>query len=131
MASGSSSARTGPVSPRGPGSSIPDRPLSPLDLSEDAAQQISSPPAPPPPIDDPLVNGIKTLFDPTIRQTTEKLVLVHKSQLALSDELERLISQLQTYLENSEPPSIRPTVVKLAQTSKRLAAWPYKTSNNA
>lgn len=99
-----------------------------------------SPPPPPPPIDDPLVNGIKTLFDPTIKQTTEKLLQVHNSQLALSDELERLIArmskscslqggrmcltpvELQNYLENSEPPAIRPTVVKLAATSKRLAA---------
>jgi len=121
-----------------------ERPLTPLDLalSEAANQHLASPP---PPIDDPLVNGIKTLFDPTIKQTTEKLMQVHKSQLALSDELERLITrmavpaakrylvigrhtytslctELQNYLENSEPPAIRPTVVKLAQTSKRLAA---------
>ncbi|KAF8458010.1 hypothetical protein BGX38DRAFT_1139004 [Terfezia claveryi] len=101
-----------------------ERPLTPLDvaLSEAVTQHLASPPPPPPPIDDPLVNGIKTLFDPTIKQTTEKLMQVHKSQLALSDELERLITQLQDYLEHSEPPAIRPTVVKLAQTSKRLAA---------
>ncbi|KAF8416495.1 hypothetical protein EV426DRAFT_578679 [Tirmania nivea] len=101
-----------------------ERPLTPLDvaLSEAATHHLASPPPPPPPIDDPLVNGIKTLFDPTIKQTTEKLMQVHKSQLALSDELERLITQLQIYLEHSEPPAIRPTVVKLAQTSKRLAA---------
>ncbi|KAF8474284.1 hypothetical protein BDZ91DRAFT_354494 [Kalaharituber pfeilii] len=91
-------------------------------LAEATAQQLSSPPPPPPPIDDPLVNGIKTLFDPTIKQTTEKLLQVHKSQLALSDELDRLIAQLQNYLDNSEPPSIRPTVLKLAATSKKLAA---------
>ena len=48
---------------------------------------------PPPPIDDPLANGIKTLFDPTIKQTTEKLLLVHRSQLELADELERLIAR--------------------------------------
>ena len=124
-----------------------ERPLTPLDvaLSEAVTQHLASPPPPPPPIDDPLVNGIKTLFDPTIKQTTEKLMQVHKSQLALSDELERLITrmsvpaakgylmigrhthmsvcaELQNYLEHSDPPAIRPTVVKLAQTSKRLAA---------
>lgn len=104
-----------------------ERPLTPLDvaLSEAVTQHLASPPPPPPPpppIDDPLVNGIKALFDPTVKQTTEKLMQVHKSQLALSDELERLITQLQIYLEHSEPPAIRPTVVKLAQTSKRLAA---------
>lgn len=124
-----------------------ERPLTPLDvaLSEAATQHLASPPPPPPPIDDPLVNGIKMLFDPTIKQTTEKLMQVQKSQLTLSDELERLITrmftpaskgylmigrhthtsvctELQNYLENSEPPAIRPTVVKLAQTSKRLAA---------
>lgn len=73
-----------------------ERPLTPLHiaLSDAATQHLASPPPPPPPIDDPLVNGIKTLLDPTIRQTTEKLLQVHNSQLALSDELERLISRM-------------------------------------
>ena len=72
-----------------------ERPLTPLDiaLSDAATQHLASPPPPPPPIDDPLVNGIKTLLDPTIRRTTEKLLQVHNSQLALSDELERLIAR--------------------------------------
>lgn len=64
-------------------------------MTEDTALDSSASPAPPPaPIDDPLANGVKALFDPTIKQTTEKLALVHKSQLALSDELERLISRM-------------------------------------
>jgi hypothetical protein len=89
---------------------------------------------------DPLVSGLKSLLDPTIKQTTEKLLLVHQSQQALSAELDRLISrtssccryyyfqklkeeiELQHYLETTDPPALKPTVVKLAATSKRLTA---------
>lgn len=49
--------------------------------------------APPAPIEDPLANGIKALFDPVIKQTTEKLLLVHRSQTALSAELDKLITR--------------------------------------
>ncbi|KAL7271879.1 hypothetical protein RUND412_005334 [Rhizina undulata] len=71
---------------------------------------------------DPLASGIRALLDPTIKQTTEKLWDVHQSQQALSAELERLISQLQHYLETTDPPALKPTVIKLAATSKRLTA---------
>ncbi|RPB04482.1 hypothetical protein L873DRAFT_1799379 [Choiromyces venosus 120613-1] len=76
----------------------------------------------PPRASDPLSTGIKSLLDPTVKQTTEKLLQVHQSQQALSQELDRLITQLQHYLDTTDPPSLRPTVIKLASTSKRLAA---------
>lgn len=94
---------------------------------------------------DPLSTGIKSLLDPTVKQTTEKLLQVHQSQQALSRELDRLINrmynnfpppaakigrsddrrgrkELQHYLDTTDPPSLRPTVIKLASTGKRLAA---------
>lgn len=42
---------------------------------------------------DPLAAGLKSLLDPTIKQTTEKLLLVHRSQQELNAELTRLISR--------------------------------------
>ena len=69
--------------------------VTPLDPSSGVSgAQPASPPAPPAPIDDPLANGIKALFDPVIKQTTEKLLLVHKSQAALSEELDTLITRM-------------------------------------
>ncbi|RVD86981.1 uncharacterized protein DFL_005231 [Arthrobotrys flagrans] len=76
----------------------------------------------PPRVGDPLASGLRTLFDPTIRQTTEKLWIVHQSQIALAEELERLISQLNHYLETTDPPLLKPTIVKLASVGKRLNA---------
>ncbi|KAF3314197.1 hypothetical protein TWF173_005060 [Orbilia oligospora] len=76
----------------------------------------------PPRAGDPLASGLRTLFDPTIRQTTEKLWIVHQSQIALAEELERLISQLNHYLETTDPPLLKPTIVKLAGVGKRLNA---------
>ncbi|KAK6522839.1 hypothetical protein TWF281_002270 [Arthrobotrys megalospora] len=76
----------------------------------------------PPRAGDPLASGLRTLFDPTIRQTTEKLWIVHQSQIALAEELERLISQLNHYLETTDPPLLKPTIVKLASVGKRLNA---------
>ncbi|PWW75062.1 hypothetical protein C7212DRAFT_326066 [Tuber magnatum] len=46
----------------------------------------------PPRAPDPLSTGIKSLLDPTVKQTTEKLLQVHQSQQALSQELDRLIT---------------------------------------
>ncbi|KAI5785902.1 hypothetical protein EDC01DRAFT_778922 [Geopyxis carbonaria] len=71
---------------------------------------------------DPLATGIKALLDPTVRLTTDKLSAVYLAQQELSGELERLVSQLQRYLDTTDPPSLRGTVVKLAGTTKRLAA---------
>ncbi|KAK6344764.1 hypothetical protein TWF718_006721 [Orbilia javanica] len=76
----------------------------------------------PPRAGDPLASGLRTLFDPTIRQTTEKLWVVHQSQIALAEELERLISQLNHYLETTDPPQLKPTIIKLASVGKRLNA---------
>ncbi|KAK6338695.1 hypothetical protein TWF696_009507 [Orbilia brochopaga] len=76
----------------------------------------------PSPPRDPLASGLRGLFDPTIRQTTEKLWMVHRSQMALSEELERLISQLNHYLETTDPPALKPTIIKLASVGKRLNA---------
>ncbi|KAF3925358.1 hypothetical protein ABW20_dc0109910 [Dactylellina cionopaga] len=76
----------------------------------------------PSPPRDPLASGLRNLFDPTIRQTTEKLWTVHQSQILLSEELDRLISQLTHYLETTDPPALKPTIVKLASVSKRLTA---------
>ncbi|KAK6539291.1 hypothetical protein TWF694_009524 [Orbilia ellipsospora] len=76
----------------------------------------------PSPPRDPLASGLRNLFDPTIRQTTEKLWTVHQSQIALAEELDRLISQLTHYLETTDPPALKPTIVKLASVSKRLTA---------
>ncbi|KAF3932635.1 hypothetical protein ABW19_dt0200836 [Dactylella cylindrospora] len=76
----------------------------------------------PSPPRDPLASGLRNLFDPTIRQTTEKLWTVHQSQIALSEELDRLISQLNHYLETTDPPALKPTIVKLASVGKRLTA---------
>lgn len=42
---------------------------------------------------DPLATGLKSLLDPTIKQTTEKLLQVHQSQQELNAELTRLISR--------------------------------------
>lgn len=42
---------------------------------------------------DPLATGLKSLLDPTIKQTTEKLLQVHRSQQELNAELTRLISR--------------------------------------
>lgn len=42
---------------------------------------------------DPLAAGLKSLLDPTIKQTTEKLLQVHRSQQELNAELTRLISR--------------------------------------
>ncbi|KAL0633594.1 hypothetical protein Q9L58_007484 [Maublancomyces gigas] len=77
---------------------------------------------------DPLAAGLKSLLDPTIKQTTEKLLLVHRSQQELNAELTRLISQLQHYLDTTDPPALKQTVVKLAATSKRLVAVNGRTS---
>lgn len=70
---------------------------------------------------DPLAAGLKSLLDPTIKQTTEKLLQVHQSQLELNAELTRLIAQLKHYLDTTDPPALKPTVVKLAAVGKRLA----------
>jgi len=101
-----------------------ERPLTPLDvaLSEAATQHLASPPPPPPPIDDPLVNGIKTLFDPTIKQTTEKLMQVHKSQLALSDELERLITRMSVPAAKGYLMIGRHTHMSMCRVTKLLGA---------
>ncbi|EPS42507.1 hypothetical protein H072_3513 [Dactylellina haptotyla CBS 200.50] len=76
----------------------------------------------PSPPRDPLASGLRNLFDPTIRQTTEKLWTVNQSQIALSEELDRLISQLTHYLDTTDPPALKPTIIKLASVSKRLTA---------
>ncbi|KAJ6261747.1 hypothetical protein Dda_2546 [Drechslerella dactyloides] len=83
----------------------------------------------PSPPRDPLASGLRGLFDPTIRQTTEKLWMVHRSQMALAEELERLISlfmfaviELNHYLETTDPPALKPTIIKLANVGKRLNA---------
>lgn len=107
-----------------------ERPLTPLDiaLSEAATQHLASPLPPPPPIDDPLVNGIKTLFDPTIKQTTEKLLQVHKSQLALSDELERLITRRCRYRKNSDWGTCSHRLMhRIAELLGKLRATSYTT----
>ncbi|KAH0606662.1 uncharacterized protein H6S33_003496 [Morchella sextelata] len=70
---------------------------------------------------DPLAAGLKSLLDPTIKQTTEKLLQVHQSQLELNAELTRLVMQLKHYLDTTDPPALKPTVVKLAAVGKRLA----------
>ncbi|KAI5843898.1 hypothetical protein DFP73DRAFT_594903 [Morchella snyderi] len=69
---------------------------------------------------DPLAAGLKSLLDPTIKQTTEKLLQVHQSQLELNAELTRLVMQLKHYLDTTDPPALKPTVVKLAAVGKRL-----------
>jgi len=70
---------------------------------------------------DPLATSIQSLLDPSIRATTQKLSAVFLAQQELSGELERLVDQLQHYLDTTEPPELRRTVVKLVETKKRLA----------
>ncbi|KAA8910768.1 hypothetical protein FN846DRAFT_904725 [Sphaerosporella brunnea] len=69
---------------------------------------------------DPLAAGLQTLLDPSIRTTTQKLSAVYLAQQELAGELERLVSQLQRYLDTTEPPALRDTVLKLADTRRRL-----------
>ncbi|KAI5784212.1 hypothetical protein FPQ18DRAFT_354480 [Pyronema domesticum] len=69
---------------------------------------------------DPLSSGLQALLNPSIRTTTQKLSNVYLAQQELSGELERLVAQLQNYLEVTDPPVLRATVVKLVETRKRL-----------
>ncbi|KAI5850679.1 hypothetical protein BZA05DRAFT_399958 [Tricharina praecox] len=69
---------------------------------------------------DPLAEGLQALLNPSIRTTAQKLSNVYLAQQELSGELERLVSQLQRYLDTTEPPVLRATVLKLADMRKRL-----------
>lgn len=71
---------------------IPDEPFTTTDDTVSRTPELSdiapvSRPA------DPLATGLKSLLDPTIKQTTEKLLQVHQSQQELNAELTRLISR--------------------------------------
>ncbi|KAF8532643.1 hypothetical protein BDD12DRAFT_868654, partial [Trichophaea hybrida] len=71
---------------------------------------------------DPLASGLQALLNPSIRTTTQKLSNVYLAQQELSGELDRLVGQLQRYLDTTDPPILRQTVVKLADTRRRLVA---------
>ncbi|KAI5815122.1 hypothetical protein BZA77DRAFT_355811 [Pyronema omphalodes] len=69
---------------------------------------------------DPLASSLQSLLTPSIRTTTQKLSNVYLAQQELSGELERLVGLLQGYLDGTEPPVLRATVVKLGETRRRL-----------
>ncbi|GAO52854.1 hypothetical protein SAICODRAFT_68265 [Saitoella complicata NRRL Y-17804] len=63
---------------------------------------------------------MEDLIAPLINRTTEQMAAVHESQRALESELDRLLAQLSHYVNTTEPLALRSTVVKLADTQKRL-----------
>lgn len=69
---------------------------------------------------EPLVTGVQALLKPILDETQEKLWQVHQSQLYLNGELDRLTVQLKQYLEVTETPPIRATIIKVSELSKRL-----------
>lgn len=111
-----------PTNPSPPQSVEPPSPTTPsLSSAAVAPEHPSTPP-------DPLAASVKALLDPSIAQTTSALSAVFLSQAELAGELDRLVLQLQHYLDTTEPPKLRATVVKLAQTSKRLKTVNCKLS---
>ncbi|RUP18179.1 hypothetical protein BC936DRAFT_139388 [Jimgerdemannia flammicorona] len=49
-----------------------------------------------------------------------RVVAVKQSQVELNKEIERLLAELQLFLNNTEPPSLQPAIIKLANARRRL-----------
>ncbi|GES81350.1 SNARE-associated protein Snapin-like [Rhizophagus clarus] len=64
--------------------------------------------------------GIMTLLSPVIEEMDSRIVAVKASQKELSKEIERLLAELQLFVEAAEPPPIQPSIQKLITARKKL-----------
>ncbi|EXX58596.1 hypothetical protein RhiirA5_425392 [Rhizophagus irregularis] len=64
--------------------------------------------------------GLMTLLSPVIEEMDSRIVAVKASQKELSKEIERLLAELQLFVEAAEPPPIQSSIQKLISARKKL-----------
>ncbi|CAG8434086.1 5287_t:CDS:2 [Diversispora eburnea] len=67
------------------------------------------------------VKGLSILLKPVIEEMDNRIVAVKTSQLELNKEIERLLAELQLFVEATEAPPIQPSIQKLAVARRKLA----------
>ncbi|RHZ56065.1 hypothetical protein Glove_406g37 [Diversispora epigaea] len=67
------------------------------------------------------VKGLSILLKPVIEEMDDRIVAVKTSQLELNKEIERLLAELQIFVEATEAPPIQPSIQKLAVARRKLA----------
>ncbi|CAG8560965.1 11398_t:CDS:2 [Scutellospora calospora] len=70
---------------------------------------------------DKFSKGLMTLLTPIIEEMDSRVVAVKSSQLELNKEIERLLAELQLFVDTTEQPTIQPSIQKLISATKRLA----------
>ncbi|CAG8751268.1 1979_t:CDS:2 [Dentiscutata erythropus] len=70
---------------------------------------------------DKFSKGLMTLLTPVIEEMDSRIVAVKASQLELNKEIERLLAELQLFVDATEQPSIQPSIQKLISATKKLA----------
>ncbi|CAG8643359.1 19799_t:CDS:2, partial [Cetraspora pellucida] len=69
---------------------------------------------------DKFSKGLMALLTPVIEEMDSRIVAVKSSQLELSKEIERLLAELQLFVDATEQPSIQPSIQKLISATKKL-----------
>ncbi|RIA93926.1 Snapin/Pallidin-domain-containing protein [Glomus cerebriforme] len=64
--------------------------------------------------------GLMTLLTPVIEEMDSRIVAVKASQKELNKEIERLLAELQLFVEATESPPIQPSIQKLVTARKKL-----------
>ncbi|CAG8468955.1 36361_t:CDS:2 [Racocetra persica] len=70
---------------------------------------------------DKFSKGLMALLTPVIEEMDSRIVAVKSSQLELNKEIERLLAELQLFVDATEQPSIQPSIQKLISATKKLA----------
>ncbi|CAG8537568.1 10002_t:CDS:2 [Cetraspora pellucida] len=69
---------------------------------------------------DKFSKGLMALLTPVIEEMDSRIVAVKSSQLELHKEIERLLAELQLFVDATEQPSIQPSIQKLISATKKL-----------
>ncbi|RIB12280.1 hypothetical protein C2G38_2201073 [Gigaspora rosea] len=70
---------------------------------------------------DKFSKGLMTLLTPVIEEMDSRIVAVKASQLELNKEIERLLAELQLFVDATEQSTIQPSIQKLISATKKLA----------
>ncbi|KAI8060778.1 hypothetical protein BC940DRAFT_311307 [Gongronella butleri] len=67
-----------------------------------------------------LSNDIQHLLGPIVMDMDKNIVATQQSQAELSQEIERLIAELEVFADVAEPPRLQPALDKLLDAKKKL-----------
>ncbi|ORX45328.1 hypothetical protein DM01DRAFT_1340138 [Hesseltinella vesiculosa] len=68
-----------------------------------------------------LANDISNLLGPIVIEMDKNIVATQQSQQELSQEIERLIAELEVFSDIAEPPRLQPALDKLTEAKKKMA----------